>query len=212
MYQVYGAPRNRTVRVLWMLEELGQAYDLVRAEPRSETAFHVNPSGKVPALADDGAIITDSVAICHYLADKHEALTYRAGTLARARQDAATLFVIDEIEGPLWALAKHKFILPEALRWNDIHGTCEHEFRAGLASLERRLEAKPFLTGDAFTVPDLIMGHCLGWAMTVRMTLPDDGPLPAYAKRVLGREALARARAREIQFDTPDIETARPIA
>jgi glutathione S-transferase len=120
MYQVIGVPKTRAFRVLWTLEELGQSYDLVPAQPQSAEARAANPSGKVPALVEDGESITDSVAIITYLADKHGALTAPAGTLARAKQDAITNMVIDEMDAILWTAARHSFILPEDRRVPEI--------------------------------------------------------------------------------------------
>lgn len=71
MYKAVGSPGSRLTRVTWMLEELGEAYDIVVAKPHSEIMRSYNPSGKVPALVDGDLVVTDSAAICIYLADKH---------------------------------------------------------------------------------------------------------------------------------------------
>jgi glutathione S-transferase len=63
MYKVIGTVKSRAFRVMWMLEELGQSYDLVAAAPRSDEAKQYNPTGKVPALLDSDDLLTDSVAI-----------------------------------------------------------------------------------------------------------------------------------------------------
>ena len=85
MYTVIGTTKSRALRVLWMLEELEQPYDHIPAGPRSDEARRHSPSGKVPALLVDGEAITDSVAIMTFLADRHAALTFPAGTVERAR-------------------------------------------------------------------------------------------------------------------------------
>ncbi|MFN6951161.1 MAG: glutathione S-transferase N-terminal domain-containing protein, partial [Albidovulum sp.] len=92
MYTIIGTVGSRAARVLWMLEELGEPYEHIAAPPRSEGVTAFNPAGKVPVLVEDGTPITDSTAIIQYLADKHGKLTYRAGTLDRARQDSLTQF------------------------------------------------------------------------------------------------------------------------
>ena len=84
MYTVIGGTKSRAFRVMWMLEELGQPYTLNPAAPRSEEARKYNPSGKIPALVDGDEVLTDSLAIMTYLADKHGALTAPAGTPERA--------------------------------------------------------------------------------------------------------------------------------
>ena len=88
MYKIVGSVKSRAFRVLWLLEELGLAYEHLNFTPHSEEVLRYNPSGKVPVLVDADAVISDSTAIMTYLADKHGGLTAKAGTLARARQDA----------------------------------------------------------------------------------------------------------------------------
>ena len=91
MYTVYGNVFTRAMRVLWCLEEIGLDYTHVPASPQSPEILAVNPAGKLPAMSlDDGTVLTDSTAIMTYLADKHDAVTYPAGTVERARQDGIT--------------------------------------------------------------------------------------------------------------------------
>ena len=85
MYKIVGFPRTRAMRVMWLLEELGEPYQIDPALPQSEDARSLNPSGKVPILIDGEAAITDSVAICTYLADKHGQFTFPAGTIKQLR-------------------------------------------------------------------------------------------------------------------------------
>ena len=116
MYTVIGGIRSRTLRVLWMLEELGLEYTHHAAAPRSDEVTALYPAGKIPVLLDGETPITDSTAILTYLADKHGQLTYPAGTTTRAIQDGHTHFILDEIDALLWTAARHSFILPEELR------------------------------------------------------------------------------------------------
>lgn len=196
MYTVIGNPRTRAFRAMWMLEELGEPYELEPVSPHSERARALNASGKIPILVDGDLEVADSSAILTYLADKHGALTHRAGTPARARQDAAMFQALDEIEGPLWAAAKHSFVLPEALRLTEMRGVAEKELARGLGLLTERLGAGPFVTGESFTIADLLIGHCLGWAKNAKFALPAEGPLADYMARVHGRPARARALER----------------
>lgn len=195
MYTVIGAARSRAMRVLWMLEELGQPYAHRSAAPQSAEIRAVNPAGKIPVLLVDGAALTDSVAIVTYLADRHAALTKPAGTLDRARQDGFTQFCVDEVEGALWTAGKHSFALPEALRVPQVKETARAEFDAAMATLADRLGDGPYVMGDEFTVPDLLLGHCAGWAEAAKFALPG-GAVGAYFARVRARPALAAAMAR----------------
>ncbi|MEM9060927.1 MAG: glutathione S-transferase family protein [Pseudomonadota bacterium] len=195
MYRVVGLPRTRTMRVLWMLEELEQPYEIDPARPHSQEVVAGNPGGKVPVLHDGDGIISDSVAICTYLADKHGQVTHPAGTLARARQDAVTQFCIDEVEGALWTAAKNSFVNPEEHRAGAVIPVTKFEFAKAMDTLAQHLDGKAFVAGDMFTIPDLLLGHCARWARNAKFEIPD-GPVAEYLGRVQKRPALARADAR----------------
>lgn len=195
MYTVVGDPRNRTLRVMWMLEELGQPYALELAAPQSDRMRAVNVTGKAPTLLVDGAEVNDSVAILAFLADRHDALTHPAGSVARGRQDACVQFVVDEMEGACWTAAKHRFMLPEDKR-AEVEPACRHEWDMAMERLTRKLGAGPFLTGEILTVADLLAAHTLGWGMKMFKWPVPEGPLTDYLARVTGRPAMAAAVAR----------------
>lgn len=191
MYKVVGHPRSRALRVIWALEELGAPYEILPAPPRSEEALQYNPLGKIPALVDGDAVLTDSVAIVTYLADKHGSLTHPAGTTARAQQDAMTQFAVSEIDAALWTKSKHSFVLPEDQRIDAVKATAAGEFARAMAQLDMLLGDQAFVSGDALTVPDIIISHCAGWALSAKFPLPE-GRVGEYLKRLRKREAMGR--------------------
>jgi len=195
MYTVIGGVKTRAFRVMWMLEELGQPYDLVAAAPRSEEARKYNPSGKVPALLDGDEMLTDSVALMQYLADKHGALTAPAGTPARARQDAMLFWLIDEFDAVLWAAAKHSFVFPEDQRVPEIKNSLKAEFARSATQLANRLDG-PFLMGDAITVPDLLAVHCINWSVGAGFD-PVDDRLAEWVSGMRKRDGFKAVRARD---------------
>jgi glutathione S-transferase len=193
MYKVIGATKSRAFRVMWMLEELGQSYEHIPAGPGSDEARSYNSSGKIPALVDGDAVLTDSVAIMTYLADKHSALTAPAGTAARAQQDAMTLWLIDEFDAILWTAAKHMFVLPEDKRVPQVRDALMFEFERSASNLSQRLDG-PFLMGNEITVPDLLACHCLNWALGAKFPRTDE-KLFAYGKALRDRPAFKAAAA-----------------
>lgn len=195
MYTVIGTVSSRAARVLWMLEELGQPYEHVPAAPRSEDVVEFNPAGKVPVLIEDGTPILDSTAIIQYLADKHGALTFPAGTLDRARQDSLTQFLLDEFDSALWMAARHSFILPEPLRQTAIKDSLKWEFERSQKVLISRIGDGPFLMGARMTVPDIICTHCGNWAQVAKFPITEPA-LAAYLARMHERPAFRRAMAR----------------
>lgn len=195
MYTVIGTSKSRSLRVLWMLEELELPFEHVPADPRSEGVVTFNPAGKVPVLIDDGTPVTDSTAILTYLADRHGALTHPAGTLDRARQDSLTHFLLDEFDAALWMAARHSFLLPEELRLGAIKNTLHWEFERSQKTLVHRLGDGEFIMGNRMTVPDFILTHCLIWALIARFPITE-ARLSTYLDRMRARPAFKRAAAR----------------
>jgi glutathione S-transferase len=193
MYKIIGTPTSRAFRVIWMMEEIGQPYELVPVKAGSDEAKAYNPSGKVPALMVDDTILTDSAAIMMYLADKHNALTYPAGTLDRARQDGFLHRVNDEFDAILWTAARHSFVLPPEHRVAEAKPSLKWEFARNVDRLMSEFTG-PYLMGDMCTVPDLILTHCGGWAISAGFPMENEA-FKAYAKRVRSSDAFARARA-----------------
>ncbi|WP_299147142.1 glutathione S-transferase family protein [uncultured Tateyamaria sp.] len=195
MYRVIGTVKSRAFRVMWMLDELGQDYEVTLAAPRSDEARAYNPLGKIPALVDGDNVLTDSVAIMAYLADKHGKLTAPAGTPERARQDAMTLWLIDEMDAILWTYAKHSFVLPEHLRAADVKPTLKQEFARTADTFAASLDAAgDFIMGDQITLPDLLAVHCFGWAFGAGFP-PIPETVKAYTKRLRARPAFRAAAA-----------------
>ena len=192
MYKIVGTTTSRAFRVIWMLEELGAPYELIEAGPNSPEITAYNPSGKIPALIDGDAVLTDSTAILTYLGDKHGALTHPAGTIERAKQDALMNTVLDEIDGALWTAARFSRVMPEEYRSDAMMPGLAWEFERNLRRLSDRLVG-PCLQGETFTIADIVLVHCLGWAISVGFPKPDD-KLRTYARDMRARPAFQQAR------------------
>lgn len=194
-YKLFGHPRSRTFRVMWMLEELGQPYDQIPAPPQSEDIKQVSALGKIPVLKDGEDAIRDSAAILTYLADKHGALTAKPGTIARAEQDAMTFRILDEVETQLWTAARHSFILPEAERVPEVKETCKADYLRNVSAIMAEVEG-PYLMGQDFTIPDILLTHLAGWALTAKFPEPPDA-FAEYLKRTRARPGFKAARAKQ---------------
>lgn len=194
MYKVIGSAKTRAFRVLWTLEELGQPYEHLPAPPRSPDVRVLNPQGKVPVLEIDGTPITDSTAIMTFLSDRHQALTYPAGSLDRARQDSLTQFLLDEFDAVLWTAARHSFILPQEQRVDTIKGTLRWEFARSQKVLAQRMSSGPFLMGDKLTIADILLTHCCNWAAVAKFPI-EEPQLHDYLDAIRQRPAYARALA-----------------
>ncbi len=196
-YKLYGSAKNRGFRALWLLEEIGLDYTHLPVPARSPEVVALNGTGKVPILISGDHTLTDSTAILTYLADKHGAFTFPAGTEARAIQDGHTQFLLDELDGLLWTAAKHSFALPEALRIPEIKPALREEFRVSCERLAQRNTATdgPFLMGEQMTIADIVAVHCLGWAIVAKFPMERED-LKIYSKALRARPAYKAASAR----------------
>ena len=199
MYRAVGMPGSRLTRVTWMLEELGEPYEIVPCMPHDATITALNPSGKMPALVDDDFVLVDSAAIVSYLADRHapDTLTAPSGTRERAQIESFLFFAQSEFEAGPWRKAQNRFALPEHLR-RDVDDVVGYEFAGAVAALEVRIGGRPFAVGDRFTIADLVLGHVGAWARAAKLPIGSDR-LNAYLDGIVARPAFARARQREAE-------------
>ena len=200
--KLYGYRNGRTLRALWTLEEVGAEYDyaevdVVRGEGREPWFLQLNPGGKVPVLVDDGAIITESAAICMHIAERHPTsrLLPPVATPERTQSYRWISFILTELDAPLWIIAKHRFALPKERRVPDVAATAVWEFGQAASVLAVGLGESRFLVGDSFTVADIVAGHTLLWAKSARIEL-GSGVLERYLDDLSKRDALERARQR----------------
>lgn len=194
MYTVIGSAKNRTLRVIWALEELGLEYEQVAGNPGSPEVREHIATGKLPGLLVDGKVYTDSVAILNFLADRHGALTFPAGSVERMELDGHVNFILEEFDSLLWIAGKNTFINPKEYRSTDIKPVLKWEFERSLSRLEDRFKG-PFLMGDTFTIADILAVHCLNWGFVAKFP-PATDKLKAYGKAMRQRPAYKRAMER----------------
>lgn len=201
--KIYGHANSRSVRAVWAAEEVGASYDyesidLFGGAARREPFISINPAGKVPVLVDGDLVLTESAAICNYLAMRHPAagLLPAEGTHERALVERWSYFAMTELEQPLWTITKHKIVYPESKRVPAIIDTALWEFAKTAKLLEQGLGEREFIVGERFSVADILLAHCLSWAKAFKVPIESES-LMAYGKRMWARPALARAVARE---------------
>ena len=190
--KLYEFAPTRSIRVRWTLQELGVPFEsvvvnLVKGEHRRPEFLALNPAGRVPTLVDEDFVLTESVAIVLYLAEKHpEAGLLPADRRQRAEVNRWLLFAATELEQPLWRISKHTALYPPELRLPAEVELAKQDFRPVAEVLEQRLRTQEFAVGGRFTVADIVLAYTLDWADEFGML---DG-LPAssaYVKRMYGR-------------------------
>lgn len=200
--KLYGSKNSRSLRCVWALEEAGATYDyqrvnMMKGEGYAPAYKAVNPLGKIPALQDAELTLTESMAIVQYVADKFpQSPLLPTGAVNRAEVHRWVYYVVTEIEPHLWAVAQHRFALPEDKRVAALEPTTVWQLARSLRPIESALAARPFIAGDGFSMADIVVFHCLVWALSAK--LPGVGVESlAYIERLKTRPAYQRAMERE---------------
>ena len=203
--KIYGSRNSRSLRCVWALEEAGASYDyqrvwMMKGEGQSPWFRAVNPAGKIPVLQDGDLTLTESMAIVLHVADRFpdSGLMPAAGAAGNLRAEALRwiFYAVTEIEPHLWAIAQHRFALPEDKRVAGIEPTLAWQLQRALRPVNELLQRQAFIAGTAFCAADIVMTHCLSWALSAKL----DGVGPealAYLDRMRARPAFQRAAARE---------------
>jgi len=191
----YHNPMSRGRIVRWMLEEVGVPYEtkivnLEKREHKRPEYLAVNPMGKIPALVHNGTVVTETAAICAYLADAfpRAGLAPAVGDLARGTYYRWLFFAAGCVEPAIVdKLAGRPKVERESMLG---YGTYE----ATLATLEKALEPGPWILGERFSAADVYVGSAIGWGLLTKALEPRPVFL-TYSERCQQRPARQRANS-----------------
>jgi glutathione S-transferase len=191
--RLYHHPFTRAAGTVWMLEEVGEPYELefvdIRAGAQKKPEIlALNPMGKLPIVVDGDAVVTEAAAIGLYLADRYALgrLAPRLDDPARATYLRWSLFAPSVVEPGSMAKASGWEWKPGQAGW----GT--HE--AMLDAMESAVKDRRFLLGDTFSMADVIFGGTMRFMLRFGMLEPRPS-FTAYAERLAERPALKKADA-----------------
>lgn len=197
MLELIHAPRSRSTRFIWLLEELGALYSLryvsiQRADGSgARDSNNPHPDGKVPALLHDGALVTESAAIALYLADlfPSSGLGPAIGLPARGAYLSWLSYYAGVVE-PVLTLQFAQLLENAGVRAS-FRGREEVDMRIVSA-----LRAGPYVCGADFTCVDILFASMGQFS---RQLLPEGELVEAYLQRCFQRSALRRA----LEKDSP---------
>jgi len=191
----YHNPQSRGRIVHWMLEEVNAPYeinvvDFEKKEHKSPDFLAINPMGKIPAIVHRNTVVTESAAICAYLAD-----AFPSAGLAPALDDPKRgtylrwLFFGAGCVEP--AIIDHLFSRPPPSRPTAMgYGN----YADTLNTLEKAVGPGPFILGERFSAADVYVGSAIGWGLSMKAIEPRPA-FGAYLGRVSQRPAYQRAMA-----------------
>lgn len=194
---LYHASPSRSSAVLWMLEELGQPYELKllslkQGDNLKPDYLAINPMGKVPALRHGDTMITEAAAICTYLADEfpNAKLNIPIGTPRRGVYLKWLFFGPSCIEPSVIDRAAPR--KEEARRGILGYG----DFDTVMNVVAKAVEKGPWLMDEQFTAADVIVGANIRFGMMFKM-IPERKEFTDYAARIAARPAAQRAQAKD---------------
>lgn len=204
MLTLYGVFRSRASRPLWLLYEIGmpfthvpviQAYRLANAHGAdapmntASPAFRqVNPQAQIPAMEEDGLVLTESLAIALYIARRHGGALGPADDAETALMEQWALFAATAIEGP----ALEILMAPRNREGEALVQVAAEKLRRPLARLELHLTGRDWIMGDRFTVADIIVAECLRYAQGHGALMAEFPRVTAWLDTCQARPAFGR--------------------
>lgn len=190
MITLYHAPKSRSSRIIWLLEELGAGYEIRPVSifrPLSGTGepdpANPHPDKQVPVIRDGDTLVAESVAIVLYLTDAFPAA--RLGPLPDEPGRGAYLTWL------VWYVAAMEpAIFAQFGKELDANPAKKRGYDAVLRRLEEALAKGPYLMGEHFSGADILVAGTLAFA---RSAFPEDGQFDAYVARCTSRPAYVRA-------------------
>jgi glutathione S-transferase len=199
MLQLYGNPRSRAMRCLWMLEEVGKPYQLVEKSLRQDDLhsadyLRLNPNARIPTLVDGDVVLWESMAINLYLAQKYEGPMHCASAAVIGLAAQWSFWAMLEIEHLLLDLLGHRVLLPEFSRDISVVERDQLLLKKPLGILNDCLAKRSHLAADNFTVADLNVASILVWGKMARLDLSAYPDLVRWLDGCLARPAYVRVR------------------
>ena len=191
---LYTHPMSRGRIARWMLEEVGQPYRTEILEygttMKAPGYLATNPMGKVPAIRHGDTVVTETAAICAYLADAfpEAGLAPPPGDRLRGPYYRWMFFAA----GPLEAAVTNKafgFEVPQERRGMAGYGS----FADVMNTLEAAVSGPEYLVGDRFSAADVYVGSHIGWGLRFG-TIEKRPTFERYVEGIAARPAAVRAR------------------
>ena len=191
MLKLYHSSQSRSSRFIWLLEELGQPYEIeyVTIQRGDGTGApdprNPNPRGKVPTLEHDGQMVVESGAIALYLTDAfpEAGLAPKVGDPGRGDYLGWLFFYCTEVESGMIL----KFLEVTNPMMSRIYDPMVERF-------EGQLRTSPYITGERFSAADVLFASAVQWGSNM---LPKSDVLEAYLARLIERPAYKRAQEKE---------------
>ena len=197
--KLWGSGTARTLRPIWMAEEMDINYELIPIGPRTgETQTHefteINPKQKIPAMQCKELNLSESLAICRFLQKNYssENIYIPSDETDIHKEDEWCNFIYGELdETSLYVMRRHYDL-------KDIYGespvvveACRKYFMRQLDVVENHLESRNTILESGFGLADIFLMTCLDWAIFYEFSLPKN--INQYRDRIALRPAYQKS-------------------
>ena len=201
MLKIYGQPRSRAFRVLWMAKEAGIAYEHIpvsimveNAQCKEQWFVDLNPNARVPAIDDDGFVVWESAAINLYLAEKYKSALFPATPQGRGRMLQWAFFTANDVEPPMITMFQNRVLFPPEKRNAALADAAEAQLLGKLAILEHHLSKHAFFGGDTWDMADFMVASVVYTLTAIKYDLAKFPKLSAWLMASIERPAAKEAR------------------
>ncbi len=201
MLKLHYAPKSRAMRIVWLFEELGLPYELVRyalggPEMRTSDFRKLNPMGRVPVLEDGDVNLNESGAIIEYVLTRHADGALRPAPDAPNYPDYLQWLHYAEgmLMPPVNSYMVETFFLPPERQSEEHAKRAKKLLGHMLRPLDAALQQRAYLVGD-FSAADIMSGHAALAAQNIGVETGEYTALEAYLTRLQERPAYQKALA-----------------
>ena len=206
MLTLFGATASRAHRVLWMLKELGLAFEHIQTNfidgsTHTPQFLAVNPNGRVPALDDDGLLLCESLSINLYLAKKYGGPLATIGLVEETMATQWSFWVTTEVEKPLLFASANRTLFKEGSRDEEQALMAIAKLNRPFKVLDATLAKQKYLLGERFTVADLNVATVMDLAPQCGIALDVWPHVKAWHEQCLARHAASDWK--DVKFSIP---------
>lgn len=205
MITLHHLNKSRSMRIIWLLEELDVEYQIKAYQRDAESSLappelqQIHPLGKSPVIEDDGKVIAESGAITEYLIEK-----YAPGRLAPARGSEDYIDYLQWLHfaesSAMLPLLLRMFLQRDGAKTNMLEEYAQNEAAKVLGFFDQSLEGKTYLVGDKLSGADIMLSFIVD-VLDQSGAIGAFKNLPAYREQLKTHAGYVKAEALEQQYD-----------
>ena len=199
MLKIYGQPRSRAFRVLWLAKEANIPYEhipvsITAEKPECKEPWYVelNPNARIPTIDDDGFVMWESAAINLYLVEKYKSPLFPSTPQGRGRMLQWAFYIANDVEQPIITMFQNRVLFPAEKRNPALADAAEGTLLGKLELLEDHLAKHKYFGGEQWDMADFMVASV---AYTLTAIKYDLSKYPSFQKWLMA--SIERPAAKE---------------